>query len=105
VTPAPETGVIRHVVLFCWTKDATDDQLRAVIEGLTALPGAIPEIRSYRFGADLGLVAGNWDFALVAEFDSVDDWETYRDHPLHQALIAERIRPVLADRAAVQLLG
>jgi hypothetical protein len=94
---------VRHVAVFRWSGGAGEPELRALEEGLAGLPAAIPEIRSYRFGADLGLTEGNWDFAVVAEFDSVDDWATYRDHPVHQALISERIRPVLAERAAVQL--
>jgi hypothetical protein len=33
-------------------------------------PGLIPEIRSFECGPDLGVNAGNWDFAVVAAFDS-----------------------------------
>ncbi|MFD2348370.1 Dabb family protein [Nonomuraea ferruginea] len=45
---------------------------------------------------------GNHDFAVVADFDSEDDYRAYRDHPRHQAVIAEHIKPILATRAAVQ---
>ena len=38
----------------------------------------------------------------LADFDDVDGYLVYRDHPDHQAVIRERIRPILADRAAVQ---
>ncbi len=94
--------MLQHVVLFRWRENITAEAVAAVESGLTALPGAIPEIRSYRFGADAGIGTGTWDFAVVAGFDSVDDWAVYRDHPQHQAFIADCIRPWAAERAAVQ---
>ena len=39
---------------------------------------------------------------VVADFDDVDGYLVYRDHPDHQAVIQELIRPILAARAAVQ---
>jgi len=94
--------VLQHVVLFRWRDDITPEAMAAVESGLAGLPAAIPEIRSYRFGADAGIAAGTWDFGIVAGFDSADDWAVYRDHPQHQAFIAERIKPWAAERAAVQ---
>lgn len=94
--------MLRHVVLFRWKPGVTGDQVASVARGLARLPGEIPEIVDYDFGPDHGLADGNWDFAVVGDFDDVAGYETYRDHPAHQELIAEVIRPVLADRAAVQ---
>jgi len=60
--------MLRHVVLFRWTDEA-DAAARAAIEvALATLPARISEISAYRFGADAGLAAGNWDFAVVADF-------------------------------------
>jgi hypothetical protein len=95
--------VIRHVVGLTWTNDATDTDVAAVRAALAALPEQIPEIRAYTFGSDLGLVDGNADFAIVADFDDVDAWHRYERHPAHQAALTDRIRPILAARAAVQL--
>ncbi len=94
--------MLRHVVLFRWAPGTTDAQVASVTEGLAALPAAVAEIRSYRFGPDLGLSDGSFDFALVADFADRAAWETYRDHPVHRAFIAEHITPVLADRAVAQ---
>jgi hypothetical protein len=92
----------RHVATFVFSEGATDEQVAAVSEGLAGLPAQIPEIGDYHFGPDLGLNEGNHHFAVVADFASVDDYLVYRDHPAHQAVLAERIRPILASRAAVQ---
>jgi hypothetical protein len=64
-------------------------------------PGLIPEIRSFKCGPDMDVNAGNWDFAVVAELDSIDDQTIYRDHLEHHRVITDRIAPIRADRAAV----
>jgi hypothetical protein len=94
--------MFRHVALFVWSDDATETQKAAVADELRALPGLIGTVRDYRIGPDAGLAEGNFDFAVVADFDDVDGYLVYRDHPAHQAVLAERIRPILASRAAVQ---
>ena len=96
------TEVLRHVVLFAWKADASDVQVRGFADGLAALPARIPEIRSYRFGPDLGLAGGNDDFALVADFDDVEAYRRYAEHPAHRHLIAELLWPILGGRHAVQ---
>jgi hypothetical protein len=94
---------VRHVVIFVFRPGTTDEQIAAVTEGLEALPAQIPEIRDYRVGPDLGLNEGNYQYAVVADFGTVDEYLVYRDHPAHVAVITERIRPILESRAAVQL--
>jgi hypothetical protein len=94
--------MFRHVVLLRWVDGATAEQRAAVESGIATLPSLIPEIRSYVFGADAHVNEGNFDLAVVADFDDFDSYLVYRDHPDHVAVIAERIRPILAERAAVQ---
>jgi hypothetical protein len=95
--------VFRHVVLLTWNETATAAERQAVVDGLLTLPRAIPEIRSYQVGVDAGLAAaGNSDLVVVADFDDQAGYAVYRDHPVHQDVIARCIRPILASRAAVQ---
>ena len=96
--------MIRHCVLLKWRDDATAEQRHAVLDGLTALPGLIPEIRAYTFGADASLVTGNHDLAVVADFDDAAGFHTYATHPDHVRVIDERIKPILAERVAVQFV-
>lgn len=93
---------VRHVVVFSWKGGVTPEQIEGVSAALRRLPVVIPEIRDYRFGPDLGVNEGNADFVVVADFDSLDDYLVYRDHPDHRAVVNETIRPLLADRTAVQ---
>lgn len=94
--------MIRHVVVFRWNDSITDAHLAAMSAALDALPGLIPAIASYRHGPDLGIAPTNYDYVIVADFDSTDDFAVYRDHPDHQRMIAEHIVERVADRAAVQ---
>ncbi len=92
----------RHVVMFKWTEDAPSDQSERVRSGLVTLSGEIDEIRSYVHGTDVGESAGAWDYVLVADFDDIDGFRVYRDHPKHLAFIDSVIKGNTADRAAVQ---
>jgi hypothetical protein len=94
--------VFRHVVLLRWVAGTTEEQRSHVEAGLAELPGVIPELRDYKVGADVHMSEGNYDLAVVADFDDVDGYLAYRDHPTHVAVITDRIRPILAERAAVQ---
>ena len=94
--------MFRHVVMFRFADGTTDDQKEAVRAALQRLPEMIPEIRAYRFGDDLGLRDDNFDFAVTADFDGVDSFLVYRDHPDHQKAIAEFIAPIVKARGSVQ---
>ncbi len=94
--------MIRHVVLLRWTAEATPAQQDEVLAALSALPDEIQQIARYRLGTDLGLADGNASLSVIADFASVADYEAYRDHPSHQHIIATLIKPILAQRAALQ---
>ena len=94
--------MFRHVVMFTWKPEATEEQKAAVSERLAALPAAIPEIKDYHYGRDAGIGEGNYDFVVVADFADRESFITYRDHPLHQAAVKETIAPIRAERAAAQ---
>ena len=94
--------MFRHVALFRWHEGVSAAQKEAVGTALGGLPALIPELRAYHFGADIGLAAGNSDFAVVADFDDEAGWRVYSDHPAHQQIIVDIVRPITAERAAVQ---
>ena len=93
--------MLRHVATFTWNDSATPAALDEIVAALRALPGEIPELRAYHLGPDAGLVDGNADFAIVADFDDVAGWHAYQANPVHQA-VRERMRPLIASRVAVQ---
>ncbi len=88
--------------MFRWTAEATEEQKRQVAAELRRLPALLPVLRAYHVGPDLGLVEGNFEFAVVADFDDVAGLQVYREHPEHRDIIARFIQPIAAQRAAVQ---
>lgn len=92
----------RHVVMFEYADHVPDDYTERLRNALSAMPSQIEQIRSYVHGSDVGVTEGNWDYVVVADFDNVQDFITYRDHPAHVLMIEENIKGNVANRAAVQ---
>jgi hypothetical protein len=94
--------MFRHVVLFSWTPEATPEQIERAVAELRALPSRISELRSLQCGPDAGLYPGNFDFALVADFDDAEGYRVYRDHPAHREIVTRLTGPLTRERATVQ---
>ncbi|MGO9144225.1 MAG: Dabb family protein [Streptosporangiaceae bacterium] len=94
--------MIRHVVLFRWRPGSTPAQHQQVATELLKLPPLMTGLVAYRVGQDAGINQGNFEFAVVADFEDTPSYLAYRDHPAHRAVIAQFITPILADRAAIQ---
>jgi hypothetical protein len=94
--------MLHHVVTFNLKPDAPADQVDRISEALHALAATLPEMRSLAIGADLGLREGNSSFAIAAQFDDVDGFTVYADHPEHIRVIKELIGPYISARNPVQ---
>jgi len=95
--------LVRHVVLFRWKPGTSPTDVAALERALAGLPKLVPSIRRYRFGRSLGLGPSGFDFAVIADFDDAAGWREYWANDAHQQLIAERVRPITQERAALQL--
>ena len=94
--------MIRHVVHFTWS-DAADDARRArTVAALRRLPEQVPGSLAFTVAPDAGLVEGNAHTILVADFPDAEAFRRYAQDPVHQAVLAEHVRPHLAARSAVQ---
>src|SRR5258707_13072187 len=93
--------MIRHMVMFRWTPEATREQKERVKGELTRLPALIPQVRAYHIGEDLGLAGEiNFDFAVAADFDDLGGFVAYRDNPDHRSTVDTFIQPTLFAPAA-----
>lgn len=79
---------LQHVVLVDVADDAEIPAMRADSDRL--LP-TIKQVKGYTCGApvDIGRtnVARDYDLGIIVEFDSVDDYKAYLEHPVHQQLV------------------
>jgi len=95
--------MIRHMVMFRWTPEATREQKERVKDELTRLPALIPQVRAYHIGEDLGLAGEiNFDFAVAADFDDLAGYLAYRENAEHQKIVETFIQPIVGARGAVQ---
>lgn len=78
--------MIRHIVFFRWKPSFTPEIREQWITGLEAMIGNIPGMISLTHGADVLKTDKSWDHAIIADFESVADLETYNTHPLHEAI-------------------
>jgi hypothetical protein len=96
--------VIRHIFVGTAKEGVTPEQLEELLHAWRELPGYIPEVRRLTPGRNISPRDQKYTVALVADFDDMEAWERYMDHPAHIA-VSQRLTSNLikADsRAAVQ---
>ncbi len=79
--------MIKHVVFLKFKPSTTKDQIELLRKGFEALPGLIPEIRSYEFGLDVVRSERSFDYGLVSAFDDLDSLQRYSANPEHQKVL------------------
>ena len=84
--------MIRHHVLISLRDDAKDVADQIVTE-LAAYAATRDFIGHYTVGRDLGLQEGTADVAVVAEFETADDYRTYATDEGHVDIIQRLILP------------
>lgn len=94
--------MLRHVVILTFADHAPADTITNLAPQLRAMSSIIPGLLRYAVGRDAGIDGGNGSFAIVGDFVDEAAYAGYRDHPVHQEIIATLVRPNLSSRAAVQ---
>jgi hypothetical protein len=85
---------VRHVVVFKYKADATDDQIAQVTDAFRALQNTIPGITSFEYGTNMSPEGHDDGFTHVylVTFESTADRDAYLPHPEHEkfgALLGE----------------
>ena len=79
--------MIRHVAVFRFTPEFDETQRREWMQMVARLPQHIPQIRSMSVGPDVVGGVNSHDVAIVADFDNLEDLQTYSTHPAHQPVL------------------
>jgi hypothetical protein len=96
--------MIRHVVTFTWEPTAGEDRVSAALEALRGLRHEVGGMSFLAVAEDAGLSDGNASAVLIADFADAEAFYRYAQDPVHLAVVAEFVRPILRARAAVQYL-
>ncbi|MEE9543009.1 MAG: Dabb family protein [Thermodesulfobacteriota bacterium] len=91
--------MITHIVFFK-LKVPSLDNIKKGAEVLKGLDGKIDVLKTLEVGTDLFHTERSFDIALTATFDSIEDLNTYRDHPEHLK-VAEYIKEASIRVASV----
>ena len=97
--------MIKHIVCFRLADEAEGktkaENAQIIKEGLENLVNLIPQLRKIEVGINHpGTSATNFDIVLYSEFDSIDDLNTYQEHPEHKKVGAYIVK-VKTDRVCV----
>ena len=96
--------MIRHIVMFKLKKfenaEAKQAKLNEIKERLEALIDKIEVLKYIHVDFNCN-PAETWDLILTTELATLEDVNTYANHPEHVAVAKGIIGPVKADRACV----
>jgi hypothetical protein len=83
-------AVLRHVVLFKFKPEATNEQIQEIVAGFQALPKKIDGIAAFEWGTDVspeGLADG-FTHCFVVTFKDAKSRDAYLPHQAHKDFVA-----------------
>lgn len=93
--------MIRHTVAFRFTPEATPAQVAALLAELDTFPQAYPAMRRWSSGVNRSARDDRFTHAFSVEFDTEAELDAYLSGHRHETFVAERFRPLVAERAIV----
>ncbi|MCW6036456.1 Dabb family protein [Spirulina subsalsa FACHB-351] len=93
--------MLEHIVLFKWKPEATPDAIASILDDFNHMPGNIPEVVSVSCGENFTNRSQGFTHGLVVRLNVPEELERYQQHPFHQKIVQEKIKPILADILAV----
>ena len=98
--------MVAHVVLFRPKADVSESDRQALFTALRVASTEIPSVRRFLIGSRVthgatyeGLMAQDYPYSAIIEFDDLAGLEAYRQHPRHEEL--GRLFYALLDSALV----
>ncbi len=83
-------GKLRHVVLFAFKDDASEEQVKKIEDAFRALPGKIPQIVDFEWGMDCSVegLAQDFTHCFLVTFADAKGREAYLPHPAHKEFVS-----------------
>ena len=90
--------------MFRWKKSVRDSTIDTLHEALRDMRKRIGGIVNFTFGDDACGGRDSYDFAVVADFASYDDFMQYSRHPRNRELSMKLLAPMIRERASAQFI-
>jgi len=92
--------LLRHVVLFKFKEEVTEQQIQEVVDAFSALPDKIGTIVDFETGTDVSVEnkAAGFTHGFIVSFEDEQGRDIYLPHPAHQEfvkLVGPRLENVL----------
>ena len=94
--------MIRHVAVFRFKDSATDAVIDEIDATLATLPAIIPEIISFSSGRNAHVTDGAWDYAVVSDFASPEDYLVYATNSQHVDMVKNLVGPHVLEASRTQ---
>jgi Stress responsive A/B Barrel Domain len=90
-----------HTVIVKMKRDATADQLQALLDDIPTMLGKIPTVKGLWYGkraeeASPEFAVKDFEISLAILFDNYDGLTRYLDHPMHKAFLDKHVKNVEA---------
>ncbi|HIJ80369.1 MAG TPA: Dabb family protein [Desulfuromonadales bacterium] len=92
--------MITHIVLFKLAEPTTEN-MAATQAKLLSMKSEIPLLRHIEAGVDVIRSERSYDVALITQFDSLADLQSYQIHPYHAGEVVPFMKSVCSSIAAV----
>jgi hypothetical protein len=93
--------MIQHFVAFRFRNEVPQDVRAGILTELAALPDRYTAMRNFRIGRNQSNRDDRFEFGFTIEFDAQSELDAYLTSEYHEAFVAERFRPNVAERAIV----
>jgi hypothetical protein len=90
MTSLPTQGAYRHLVMFQFKADAPAAKVQAVVDAFKALPGKLPAVQGFEWGANVspeGLDQGFTHIFTLTFADKEAMEKRYLHEPAHQEFV------------------
>ena len=88
--PEREHKLLRHVVLFSWKPETTQETIDEIVSAFSRLPDKIGEIHDFEWGTDVSVegLAKGISHCFLVSFASAQDRDVYLPHSAHEEFVA-----------------
>ena len=105
---AEESKKITHMVMV-WLKQPGNEQQRSAFikasEQLNDLPGIVNRHVGVVVSSDRGIVDDTFDVAVSVTMESQQALKAYLNHPKHQKILNEKIKPLINRTVAYDFIS
>lgn len=93
-----EKNMIKHIVIWKF-KENQEEKMKEFLDGLNKLKNIIPEIKFIETGININ-PENEYNAILISEFETMEDLETYKNHPEH-IKVSNLCKSIRIDRQAI----